>query len=277
MSQDTDTATSLELARKVLRIEAAAILGLVERLNGDFERALQLLYDCRGRVIVTGMGKSGIICRKIAATFSSTGTSSFFLHPAEAIHGDLGALRDDDVVLALSHSGETEELIRLFESIRRLGAKLVAITGDPQSTLARASDVTLDCSIAEEACPMNLVPTASTTAALALGDALAMTLLVRKGFREEDFASLHPGGKLGRRLMRVEHVMHSGEAAPIVRVETPMHDVFHVMSDKRLGMTCVVDSAGRLAGIFTDGDLRRLMIASADVLSLTAGDVMKKD
>jgi arabinose-5-phosphate isomerase len=222
------------------------------------------------------MGKSGIICRKIAATLSSTGTPSYFLHPAEAIHGDLGAIREEDVVIALSHSGETEELVRLLESIRRIGAKLVAITGDPNSTLARASDVTLDCSIAEEACPMNLVPTASTTAALALGDALAMTLLVRKGFREEDFASLHPGGKLGRRLMRVEHVMHSGDAAPIVRVETPMHDVFHVMSDKRLGMTCVVDGAGRLAGIFTDGDLRRLMIASADVLALTAGDVMKK-
>ena len=268
---------ALELARKVLRTEAQAILGLVERIDGDFERTVQLLFECRGRVIVTGMGKSGIICRKIAATLSSTGTPSYFLHPAEAIHGDLGAIREEDVVLALSHSGETEELVRLLESIRRIGAKLVAITGDCGSTLARAADVTLDCSIAEEACPMNLAPTASTTAALALGDALAMTLLVRKGFREEDFASLHPGGKLGRRLIRVENVMHSGDAAPIVRLGTPMHDVFHVMSDKRLGMTCVVDEAGRLAGIFTDGDLRRLMIASADVLSLTAGDVMKKD
>ena len=160
------------------------------------------------------MGKSGIICRKIAATLSSTGTSAWFLHPAEAIHGDLGAIREDDVVIAVSHSGETEELIRLLESIRRIGARLIAITGDPGSTLARAADVTLNCGIAEEACPMNLVPTASTTAALALGDALAMTLLVRKGFREEHFASLHPGGKLGRRLMRVEHVMHAGDAAP---------------------------------------------------------------
>jgi arabinose-5-phosphate isomerase len=268
---------ALDLARKVLRIEAEAILGLVERIDGAFEQTVQLLFECRGRVIVTGMGKSGIICRKIAATLSSTGTPSYFLHPAEAIHGDLGAIREEDVVIALSHSGETEELVRLLESIRRIGAKLVAITGEPRSTLARASDVMLDCSIAEEACPMNLVPTASTTAALALGDALAMTLLVRKGFREEDFASLHPGGKLGRRLMRVEHVMHSGDAAPIVRVGTPMHDVFHVMSDKRLGMTCVIDESGRLAGIFTDGDLRRLMIASADVLSLTAGDVMKRE
>ena len=187
-----DTASDLDLARKVLRTEAAAILGLVDRINGDFERAVQLLFDCQGRVIVTGMGKSGIICRKIAATLSSTGTSAWFLHPAEAIHGDLGAIRDDDVVLALSHSGETEELVRLLESIRRIGARLIALTGNPASTLARAADVTLDCGIAEEACPMNLVPTASTTAALAMGDALAMTLLVRKGFREEQFASLHP-------------------------------------------------------------------------------------
>ena len=271
-----DTATSLELARKVLRIEAAAILGLVERLNGDFERALQLLFECRGRVIVTGMGKSGIISRKIAATFSSTGTSAFFLHPAEAIHGDLGAIRDDDVVLALSHSGETEELIRLFESIRRLGAKLIAITGSPRSTLARAADVTLDCSIAEEACPMNLVPTASTTASLALGDALAMTLLVRKGFREEQFAAFHPGGKLGKKLMSVESLMHGGDAAPTVPMSAAMPDVIHQMSSKRLGMTCVVDANGQLAGVFTDGDLRRLMVARPPnaVLALTAGEAM---
>ncbi len=267
----------LDLARAVLRIEAAAILGLVDRIDGDFERAVQLLFDCRGRVIVTGMGKSGIICRKIAATLSSTGTAAWFLHPAEAIHGDLGAIRDDDVVLALSHSGETGELIRLLESIRRIGARLIALTGNPESTLAKAADVTLNCGIAEEACPMNLVPTASTTAALAMGDALAMTLLVRKGFREDQFASLHPGGKLGWRLMRVENVMHSGEAAPIVRTSTRMPDVFHEMSSKRLGMTCVVDDSGALAGVFTDGDLRRLMIRTDQVLSLTAGDVMTPD
>ena len=177
-------------------------------------------------------------------------------------------------MIALSYSGETEELLRLLESIRRLGARLIALTGDPASTLARAADVILDCGIAEEACPMNLVPTASTTAALAMGDALAMTLLVRKGFREEQFASLHPGGKLGRRLMRVEHVMHAGDAAPIVRVSTPMPDVFHEMSSKRLGMTCVVGDDGALAGIFTDGDLRRLMSRAANVLALSAGDVM---
>lgn len=264
----------LDLARKVLRTEAAAILSLVDRIDAEFERAVQLLFDCRGRVVVTGMGKSGIICRKIAATLSSTGTPAFFLHPAEAIHGDLGALLDDDVVVAMSYSGETEELIRLLESIRRLGVRLIAITGDPESTLARAADVTLNCGIAVEACPMNLAPTASTTAALAFGDALAMTLSVRKGFREEDFASLHPGGKLGRRLMRVEHAMHAGESAPIVRATAPMPDVFHEMSSKRLGMTCVVDVDAKLVGVFTDGDLRRLMTRKSDVLSLTAGDVM---
>jgi arabinose-5-phosphate isomerase len=270
----TDTTTALDLARKVLRTEAAAILGLVDRVDANFERAVQLLYECQGRVIVTGMGKSGIICRKIAATLSSTGTAAWFLHPAEATHGDLGAIRDDDVVIALSHSGETDELLRLLESIRRLGARLIALTGDPASTLAKAADVTLDCSIAKEACPMNLVPTASTTAALALGDALAMTLLVRKGFREDQFASLHPGGKLGRRLTRVENVMHSGEAAPIVRTNTLMPDVFHEMSSKRLGMTAVVDDKNTLVGVFTDGDLRRLMSRTSTVLTLTAGEVM---
>ena len=271
---NTDIASALELARKVLRIEAEAILSLVDRIDGAFEEAVQLLYDCRGRVIVTGMGKSGIICRKIAATFSSTGTSAWFLHPAEAIHGDLGAIRDDDVVLALSHSGETEELVRLLESIRRIGAKLIALTGHAQSTLAKAADVTLDCGIAEEACPMNLVPTASTTAALAMGDALAMTLLVRKGFREEQFASLHPGGKLGRRLMRVENAMHGADSTPLVMADTPMADVIHEMSSKRLGMTCVLGSDRRLIGVFTDGDLRRLMSRSADVLKLTAQEGM---
>ena len=270
----SSTLTDLELARKVLRTEAAAILGLVDRIDGDFERAVQLLLDCRGRVVVTGMGKSGIICRKIAATFTSTGTPAFFLHPAEAIHGDIGAIRDDDVVVAVSHSGETEELLRLLESIRRLGARLIAVTGNPESTLAKAADVTLNCGVAAEACPLNLAPTASTTAALALGDALAMTLLVRKGFREEDFASLHPGGKLGRRLMRVEHVMHSGQAAPVVRATATMQDVIHEMSSKRLGMTCVVDEDGRLLGVFTDGDLRRQMTRRGNVLELTAGDVM---
>jgi arabinose-5-phosphate isomerase len=270
----SDSGSALDLARRVLRTEAAAILGLVDRVDAEFERAVQLLYECRGRVIVTGMGKSGIICRKIAATLSSTGTSAFFLHPAEAIHGDLGAIRDDDIVLALSHSGETDEILKLLESIRRIGARLIALTGDPDSTLARAADVALNCGIANEACPMNLVPTASTTAALAMGDALAMTLLVRKGFGEEQFASFHPGGKIGRRLMRVEHVMHAGESAPVVKTSTRMPDVVHEMSSKRLGMTCVVDDNGRLVGVVTDGDLRRLMSRTSDVVGRTAAEVM---
>jgi arabinose-5-phosphate isomerase len=266
----------LALARKVLRTEAAAILGLVDRLDARFERAVDLLYECQGRVIVTGMGKSGIICRKIAATLSSTGTSAFFLHPAEAIHGDLGALRADDVVVAVSHSGETDELVRLLEAIRRIGARLIAITGAPDSTLGQAADVTLECVIPHEACPMNLVPTASTTAALALGDALAVTLAVRRGFREEDFAHLHPGGRLGKRLMRVETVMHRGDQVPIVRPSTPMAEVIHVMSSKRLGMTCVADDRDRLVGIVTDGDLRRHLSPTTNLLSLSVDEVMTK-
>jgi arabinose-5-phosphate isomerase len=264
------------LARKVLQTEAAAILDLVPRLDERFDRAVDLLHHCKGRVILTGMGKSGIICRKIAATLTSTGTAAFFLHPAEAIHGDLGVIQSDDVVLALSYSGETGEILRLLETIRRLGAKLIAITGTPKSTLAEAADVTLDCSVREEACPLNLVPTASTTAALAIGDALAMTLLVMKGFREEDFANLHPGGKLGKRLMRVETLMHAGKACPTVRAATPMPEVIYEMSSKKLGMTCVVDDDGGLVGVVTDGDLRRHMSRDRDILSLNAGDVMTR-
>ena len=266
----------LALARKVLRTEAEAILGLVDRLDERFARAVVMLRDCRGRVIVTGMGKSGIICRKIAATLSSTGTPAFFLHPAEAIHGDLGMVHRDDVVIALSHSGETPEVLRLLETIRRIGAQLIAMTGSPTSTLASAADLTLDCHVAEEACPLNLVPTASTTAALALGDALAMTLLIEKGFREEDFANLHPGGKLGKKLMRVESLMQTGDLAPVVDVATPMHDVIYEMSRKGLGMACVVE-AGRLAGIITDGDLRRRMSDTPDILALTAAQVMTRN
>src|SRR5213594_795726 len=262
------------LARKVLETEAAAILALVDRLDGKFDCAIQLLRQCKGRVILTGMGKSGIICQKVAATLTSTGTASLFLHPAEAMHGDLGAIRSDDVVIALSYSGETDELLSLLEWIRRLGAKLIAITGAPASTLAQAADVALDCSVAEEACPMNLVPTASTTAALAIGDALAMTLLVEKGFRQEDFANLHPGGKLGKRLMRVTALMHSGKHCPIVRTHTRMRDVIYEMSSKGLGMTCVIDGGDALLGIITDGDLRRHMDKAPGILELNAGDVM---
>jgi arabinose-5-phosphate isomerase len=268
------TAADLALARKVLQIEAAAILALVDRLDERFDRAVRLLLDCRGRVIVTGMGKSGIICRKIAATLSSTGTPALFLHPAEAIHGDLGVITADDVIVGLSHSGETEELLRLLETIKRLGARLIAITGNCDSTLGRAAEVALDCGVSEEACPMNLVPTASTTAALALGDALAMTLLVAKGFREEDFALRHPGGKLGKRLMRVEQLMHSGEKVPRVAASTAMKDVISEMNRKGLGMTCVVEDGNRLVGIITDGDLRRHMTDSLSIVERTAGEMM---
>jgi arabinose-5-phosphate isomerase len=263
----------LSLARKVLQTEAAAILALVDRLDARFVRAVELLRDCRGRVVVTGMGKSGIIARKMAATLASTGTPAFFLHPAEAIHGDLGVIQAGDIVVALSHSGETDEILRLLETIRRGGAGIIALTGHPGSTLGQFADVTLDCQVAEEACPFNLVPTASTTAALALGDALAMTLLVEKGFRAEDFANLHPGGKLGKRLMRVEQLMHAGDDIPRVDETTSMRDVIYEMSRKGLGMTCVT-SGGDLVGIITDGDLRRRMTSTPNVLDLRAADVM---
>ena len=266
----------LSLARKVLQTEAAAILALGGRLDGRFDRAVKLLHECRGRVIVTGMGKSGIICRKIAATLSSIGTAAFFLHPAEAIHGDLGVIQTDDVLLALSYSGETDEILRLLEAIRRLGARLIAMTGSPNSSLALAADVTLDCHVSEEACPLNLVPTASTTAMLALGDALAMTLLVEKGFQPEDFAKIHPGGRLGKRFMRIEQLMHRGAQVPLVQSDTKMQDVIYEMSSKGLGMTCVVEG-GRLAGIITDGDIRRHMADRANILTLLAGQVMTRN
>ncbi len=266
----------LALARKVLETEAAAIRALVPRIDERFEGAITLLLQCRGRVILTGMGKSGIICRKIAATLTSTGTPSFFLHPAEAIHGDLGAIQSGDVVIALSSSGETE-VLRLLETIRRVGAKLIAMTGVVTSTLGEAADVTLDCGISEEACPLNLAPTASTTAALAMGDALAMTLLVAKGFQPEDFANLHPGGKLGKQFMRVETMMHKGNDVPLVQQGTRMRDVIYEMSRKGLGMTCVAGDQGELLGIITDGDLRRLMEREIDTLALTAAEVMTRD
>jgi arabinose-5-phosphate isomerase len=264
----------LTLARKVLQTEAAAVLALVDRLDDRFADAVALIVRCKGRVLVTGMGKSGIICRKIAATLASTGTPAFFLHPAEAGHGDLGVIQSDDVVIAMSYSGETEELTRVLETLKRIGAPLIALTGGPKSTLAQAANVALDCSVSEEACPMNLVPTASTTAALAMGDALAMTVLVEKGFKPEDFANLHPGGKLGKRLMRVEQLMSAGAALPVVQLHTTMKDVIYEMSRKGLGMTSVVEKDGRLAGIITDGDLRRKMEVAPNISEFTARDVM---
>jgi len=274
MTNTTDTDTTLNRARKVLQIEAQAIQGLADRLDDRFMAALALLASCDGRVIVTGMGKSGIIARKIAATLSSTGTAAYFLHPAEAVHGDLGVIQRDDLLLALSQSGETPEILRLLETLKRLGSRLIAITGAPSSALGQVADVTLDCHVDGEACPMNLVPTASTTAALALGDALAMTLLVRKGFREEDFANLHPGGHLGKRLMRVSRLMHAGAGMPTVETSASLSDVVEMISSKRLGMTCVTAPDGTLAGVITDGDLRRRLTDPSALISQRADALM---
>jgi arabinose-5-phosphate isomerase len=249
----------LETARRVLRIEAEALKELQARLDSGFERAVEVLLACKGRVVVTGMGKSGLIGRKIAATFSSTGTPSVFLHPAEALHGDLGMLQAGDAVVAVSYGGETEEIVALLATMKRLGLPLVTLTGNTRSTLAQASDVVLDTSVREEACSLNLAPTASTTAAMALGDALAVALLECRGFNHDDFAALHPGGRLGNKLLRVRELMHAGEALPSVAPSAKMPDVIYEMSRKGLGMTTVVDGAGTLAGIITDGDLRRLM------------------
>ena len=266
----------LSLARKVLHTEADAVRALADRLDERFTAAVALVRDCRGRVILTGMGKSGIVCRKIAATLSSTGSPAYFVHPAEAVHGDLGMIQPSDVVIALSHSGETEELTRLLETLKRLGATLIAMTGDPASTLARAATVVLDCSVSEEACPMNLVPTASTTAALALGDALAMTVLVEKGFSPDDFADLHPRGTLFRRARRVDGIMRTGADLPAVPPTTPMREVIAEITRGRMGITCVVGGDGTLVGVVTDGDVRRALAADTDVLALRAADVMSR-
>jgi len=250
---------SRDTARKVLEIEARAILDLVPRIDGSFDRAIEALFACPGRVVVTGMGKSGIIAQKISATFASTGTPSLYLHPVEAIHGDLGRIVKGDAVLAVSHSGDTAEILSLVPAVKRLGSPLVSLTGNPRSPLAAASDVHLDVSIREEACPLGLAPTASTTAALAMGDALAMALIERRGFTVEDFAVLHPGGRLGKKFLRVEDVMHTGDEVPRVQLDTKMKDVLFEMTRKRLGMTTVEDAGGKLRGILSDGDLRRQM------------------
>ena len=268
-----------------MRIEAEALHELAERIDGpmakDFERAVECLHSCGGRVVVTGMGKSGIIARKVAATLSSTGTPALYLHPAEAVHGDLGMVVRGDVVLALSSSGETEEILQLLVTIRRIGSKLITITGDrlyssnssKRSTLAHAADIALDCSIDQEACSLGLAPTASTTAMLALGDALAVALSEKRGFKEEDFAHLHPGGKLGKKLARVSQLMHTGDAVPRVAPATKMADVIYEMSRKGLGITTVVEK-NKLLGVISDGDLRRLLEKRKDVLSMTASDCL---
>jgi len=266
---------SLDSARRVLRIEAQALNDLLARLDSSFDRAIDLLLACKGRVVVTGMGKSGLIGRKISATLSSTGTPSFFLHPADALHGDLGMLARGDALLAITYGGETQEIVNLLETLKRLEMPIVTLTGNPKSTLAGASDVVLDVSVKEEACSLNLAPTASTTVAMAMGDALAIGLLERRGFKPDDFAALHPAGRLGQKLLRVEHLMHSGDALPRVSPETPMPATFHEMSAKKLGMTTVTTPDGTLAGILTDGDLRRLMEKHGGAtLSMTAGDCM---
>ena len=269
---------SRETARKVLEIEAHAILGLVPRVDEAFDRAVEVLYACAGRVVVSGMGKSGLIGQKISATLSSTGTPSLCLHPAEATHGDLGRIVKGDVLLAISYSGETDEMLALIPWMRRLDAPIVAMTGNPRSSLAASADVHLDVSIPKEACPFGLAPTASTTAALAMGDALSMALIERRGFTVEDFAVLHPGGRIGKKLLRVEDVMQTGDQVPRVSPDTVMKDVLFEMTRKRLGLTTVVDSDGRLLGMISDGDLRRQMERHGyTLLDHTAAECMTRD
>jgi len=268
---------ALAEARRVLEVEAAAILGLIDHLDETFVNVVELINTISGRVVTMGLGKSGIICKKISATLASTGTPSFFLHPAEAIHGDLGMVVRGDVVLAVSNSGETEELVRLIPSIKRIGAAIVGISGNPSSTLAKTADYHLSAAISKEACPLGLAPTASTTATLALGDALAMALLLRKGFKEEDFAFLHPGGKLGKRFLRVRDLMHIGDDVPIVNESTEMHDVIYEMSKKGFGITAVIDGDGKLAGVISDGDLRRLLQDDDQLVRKSARESMKRN
>jgi arabinose-5-phosphate isomerase len=270
------TGSSLATAARVLRAEAEAVSELVGRLGSEFLRAVDILAACTGKIAVTGMGKSGIVCRKIAATLSSTGSPSFFLHAAEALHGDIGLLGTRDAVLAVSKSGETIEILQLLDAAKRLALPLVAMTGEPQSTLARHAEVHLDVSVAEEACPLGLAPTTSTTAAMAMGDALAMALMERKGFRVEDFASVHPAGMLAKKLLRVGDLMHRDDAIPRVLETTPMAEVIYEMTRKGLGMTAVTDEHGDLRGVISDGDLRRLLQRSPNPLGLMARDCMSR-
>lgn len=265
-----------EEAKRVIRTEAEALLAMAERIDNSFEQAVDLILTSKGRVVVSGMGKSGLIGQKIASTMASTGTPAFFLHPAEGIHGDLGMIMTGDVVIAISNSGETEELLRILPVIKRLGAHLVAMSGNSASALARSSDVFLDVSVKEEACPLGLAPTASTTATLAMGDALAVALLVQRGFRAEDFAIFHPGGSLGKKLLlRVEDLMHVGEAIPLVSEDTLMQDALFVITAKGLGVTGVCGEDGALKGVITDGDLRRALERGYDILGQRAAGLMK--
>jgi arabinose-5-phosphate isomerase len=268
--------TAIDEARRVIRVEADALLAMADRIDTSFEHAIDLIVGSPGRVIVSGMGKSGLVGQKIASTMASTGTPAFFLHPAEGIHGDLGMIMKGDVVIAISNSGETEEILRILPSIKRLGAHLIAMSGNSTSNLARSSDVFLDVSVAEEACPLGLAPTASTTATLAMGDALAVALLVKRGFKAEDFAIFHPGGSLGKKLiLRVEDLMHSGDAIPLVQEDAVMKDALFVITAKGLGVTGVCDAGGALKGVITDGDLRRALEKGFDILNQHASEIMK--
>ena len=267
---------AIDIARRVFEIESRAVADLALRLDESFERAVDLLAGCTGRVVVTGMGKSGIICQKIAATLSSTGCPAFFMHPVEAVHGDLGMIVKGDLLLAVSNSGETQEIVRLLELVRRLDARVVSFTGSPDSTIGRFSDVHLNVGVDREACSWDMVPTASSTAALAMGDALAVALYEHRGFSVTDFARNHPGGRLARKLLQVEMLMHKDAAVPTVAPATTLQDVVKEINVKGLGMTCVVDQGGRLAGLITDGDLRRRMLSAERPLQGTAADVMSR-
>lgn len=277
MKQPFDADGLLALGREVLRNESAAVLALADRLDSNFIRAIQLILDCRGRVVICGMGKSGHVARKIAATMASTGTPAFFVHPAEASHGDLGMITPDDVVIALSNSGESAELLAILPLLKRQGAGLISVTGAPHSTLAKESKVHLDAKVEKEACPLGLAPTSSTTAALALGDALAVALLQARGFGPDDFARSHPGGSLGKRLLvRVSDVMHTGDALPVVHESSKLSDALLEMSAKGLGMTAIVDDMQTVVGIYTDGDLRRTLTTTVDLRTAGIAEVMKR-
>ena len=271
----TQTRDLIDSAQRTIRLEIEAVQELLPRIDADFVKACELILNCKGRVVVVGMGKSGHIGNKIAATLASTGTTAFFVHPAEASHGDMGMITRDDIVLALSNSGSTAEIVTLLPLIKRLGIRLISMTGNPNSPLAKAAEVNLDARVSQEACPLNLAPTSSTTASLVLGDALAIALLEARGFTAEDFAFSHPGGALGRRLLlKVENVMHAGDALPRVRRGTSLRDALLEMTQKGLGMTVILEEDGRLAGIFTDGDLRRTLDKGIDVRQALIDEVM---
>ncbi|MBI2618526.1 MAG: KpsF/GutQ family sugar-phosphate isomerase [Ignavibacteriales bacterium] len=270
--------SSIEKGKEVIRIEAEAVAALDSKINGSFSDAVDLIYGCKGRVIVTGIGKSGLVARKIVATMNSTGTAAIFLHPSDAVHGDLGMVRSDDVVICISKSGDTEEIREIMPLLRRIGVKIIAMVGKSDSHLAAESDIALDISVKEEACPHDLAPTASTTATLAMGDALAIALLEKRNFTKEDFAMFHPGGNIGKRLLlKIEEMMVSGPDVPIVDEKVTLSEAIYVMTSKRLGATCVVDQAGVLTGVITDGDLRRLLGRMTNVTNVRAEDVMTRN